>query len=187
MLWTVWLLYKVHSESLGLAKGSASTETSPQRLFQPNFCPWGLLCTWDIFCSKALLQVFKLHLGTGGSFTCRVIPAWMGFPGKVLAGLEIFVVALFQLGARWQWQKWACLWCLYKFWWKLFIVESCKVCFCHRIKGGYLAVTYAYIYMDPVEGDELQGGWVQCVWCFKYCLIVHKCRVEWAGRRTEEL
>lgn len=44
-------------------------------------------------------------------------------------------------------------------------------------------MTYAYIYMDPVEGDELQGGWVQCMWYLKYCLIVHKCTVEWAGRR----
>lgn len=125
---------KCSSESLGLNKGSASMETNPQRArLTPGL---GLWCGKGTFSSsEPSCKCSYCIWGRGGSSRGSVIPASMGFLGKVLAGLEIFMVALFHCSLEFGGSDRSGPACnvFHKFWWKLF--------YCGKLQGLYLSQT----------------------------------------------
>lgn len=103
VLWTAWLFYRAFTvKAWALGREVLAWETSPQRA--RLIAGLGVWCsTWNIFFSRALLQVFLLHLGQRWQLHVQCYSWLHGLPRKGscwLGNLHDCLISLW-LGARW--------------------------------------------------------------------------------------
>lgn len=162
---TMTALQSVHSESLGF--WVREVLVWKQALREPGWLlALGSAVHMEHFLEQSPPASVHIALGAGVAITYSAIPACMGFLGKVFVGLEVSVVAFFHwsLELSDSDRRGPAYNVFINSDGNFCIMESCKVCICHEIKGGqFNSETCMYIW-TLLRGMSFRvGGRSVCV------------------------